>query len=298
VKSDALLLACLAGLTLLAACSRSDAPESTMDAETLAIYQSEIEGRHVQRVERLTRPDGWLSLVGLHWLQPGVQRIGRAPDNDIVLTTGPDHLAEVLLENGEVRIDPLPDSDAWHEPATADRAGRLRFNEGRASIQVIERGGRMGLRVRDAEAPTLTGFAGIERFDTQPAWRVEASFEAHDPPRSLPIVDVLGNTNPMPNPGVVRFTLRGKPYSLEALDEGDGRLFFVFADRTNSKESYGAGRMLYADWPSDGRTLLDFNLAYNPPCAFTEFSTCPLPPPENRLDIAVQAGEKRYLPVN
>jgi uncharacterized protein (DUF1684 family) len=269
-----------------------------MSEQELSIYQAEIEGRHVQRIERLTAPDGWLSLVGLHWVEPGLQRIGSAPDNDIVLATGPEYLAQVLLEDGQIRIDPSQEGGAWHEPGKDGVIGRLRFNEGDASIQVLERGGRTALRVRDAKAPTRTGFAGIERFDTDPGWRFDARFEAHDPPRTMPIVDVLGNSTDTPNPGKVNFTYAGKDYSLEALDEGDGRLFFVFADRTSGKESYGAGRMLYADPAVNGRTVLDFNLAYNPPCAFTAYSTCPLPPPENRLDLAVRAGEKRYLPVN
>lgn len=287
-----------AALLLLAACSSSDQSAPAMSDEELAIYRAEIEGKHAQRIERLTRPDGWLSLVGLHWLQPGLQRIGRAPDNDIVLATGPDHLATVQLQDGEVRIEPVEDSGAWHEPGADGVPARLRFNQGEASVQVIERGERFGLRVRDAQAPTRVDFAGIERFDTDPAWRVQAEFVPHQPPRTLPIVDVLGQTTETPNPGTVHFTHAGQRYSLEALDEGDGRLFFVFADRTNAAETYGAGRMLYADPAVDGRAVVDFNLAYNPPCAFTEYSTCPLPPPENRLDVAVRAGEKRYRPEN
>lgn len=288
----------LAALLLMSACAKPGEEAAAMGEVDLAIYRAEIEGRHAQRIERLTAPEGWLSLVGLHWLQPGVQRIGTASDNDIVLATGPAYLAQVAFEDGQVRIDPLEESGAWHQPGAEGLAARLRFNEGEASIQVIQRGERFGLRVRDAKAPTRTGFAGIERFDTDPSWRVAAEFEPHDPPRTLPIVDVLGQTTQTPNPGVVRFMHGGKRYSLEALDEGDGRLFFVFADRTNAKDSYGAGRMLYADPAVNGRTVLDFNLAYNPPCAFTEFSTCPLPPPENRLDVAVRAGERRYLPAN
>lgn len=283
---------------LLMSCSGGTPEAPPMSEQELSIYQAEIEGRHAQRLERLNRPDGWLSLVGLHWVEPGLQRIGSAPDNDIVLATGPAYLAEILLEDGQIRIDPTEEGGAWHEPGKDGLVGRLRFNEGEASIQVIERAGRMALRVRDAKAPTRTGFAGIERFATDPGWRFDASFVAHDPPRTMPIVDVLGNSTDTPNPGSVSFVYAGKHYSLEALDEGDGRLFFVFADRTSGKESYGAGRMLYADPAVNGRTVLDFNLAYNPPCAFTEYSTCPLPPPENRLDLAVRAGEKRYRPAN
>jgi uncharacterized protein (DUF1684 family) len=150
------------------------------------------------------------------------------------------------------------------------------------------------LRVRDARARTRTGFVGIENFPIDVGWRYDARFEPHPPGKTIEIANVIGQLDAMPNPGAVVFERDGQTFRLEAVDDGDGTLFLIFADRTNGKQTYGAGRFLYADAPVEGRTVVDFNRAYNPPCAFNAYSTCPLPPPENRLDLAVTAGEKTY----
>jgi uncharacterized protein len=263
------------------------------------------EAWRAQRLERLQRPDGWLSLVGLHWLEPGAQRVGAAADNDLVLATGPARLGVVTLQDGEVSFAPEPaagaviDGQPLQQPFTltegaAPRPLRVQFADGDASFQLIQRGDRYALRVRDANAKTRSGFIGIEHYPVDPAWRVEARFEAHPAGKTIDIVNVLGQVEPMPNPGALVFTLGGREQRLEAVDEGEPQLFLIFADRSNRADTYGAGRFLYFDKPTDGRTVLDFNRAYNPPCAFTAHSTCPLPPPENRLNLAVTAGEKRY----
>lgn len=268
-----------------------------------AAHRDEVMKWREARVGRLTAPEGWLSLVGLHWIEPGTHRIGSAPDNDLVLAVGPAHLGTLSLGNGAVTLALADGVEAKIGDGTA-RSGALapdssgapttvRFGE--ASFSVIERGGKFGLRVRDPQAKTRTGFAGIDYFAIAPDWRFEARFEPHPPGRTIDIVNVLDMLEPMKNPGVVVFTKDGKEHRLEALDDtGDGQLFLIFADRTNGKLTYGPGRFLYAPAPVDGRTVVDFNRAYNPPCAFTAYSTCPLPPPENRLDLAIEAGEKKY----
>lgn len=272
-------------------------------AADLAAQRDEVLKWREARATRLAAPEGWLSLVGLHWIDPGTHRVGSAPDNDLVLAVGPARLGALTLADGKITlalgedVDAKIGDDVAREAVLApDSSGAptiVRF--GAASFSVIERDGRFGLRVRDPQAKTRTGFVGIDYFDIGPDWRFEARFEPHPPGRTIDIVNVLDQLAPMKNPGVVVFEKDGKEHRLEALDDtGDGQLFLIFADRTNGKSTYGPGRFLYAPPPVDGRTIVDFNRAYNPPCAFTPYSTCPLPPPENRLNLAVEAGEKKY----
>lgn len=277
-----------------------------------AAYEGEIQAWREERLSRLMRPDGWLSLVGLHWLNPGATFIGSAPDNGTRLAVGPAQLGMLTLEKDgrlwlelnaeaefEVTVDGQPATGRVPLRTDADEGGPtvLAFNRGDASLVAIERAGRIGLRVRNANARTRTTFPGLDHFPVNPDLRFTARFEAHPPGQTLEIVNMLGMVEPMANPGRVHFEKDGQAYSLEALDEGDGRLFFVFADRTSGHASYPASRFVYADPAGpDGTTVLDFNKAYNPPCAFTPFSTCPMPPPANRLDLAVEAGEKKPLP--
>lgn len=254
-------------------------------------HRAAVDAWHAQRLERLQAPDGWLSLVGLHWVEPGAHHIGSAPDNAIVLATGPEHLGVVTLAEGRLSFAP---SDAGGAPAPAPDAGRIDIEPGRSSMEFLERGERRALRVRDSQAPTRLQFAGIERYPVDLGWRIEARFEAHPLGRTIDIANVTGSLDPTPNPGRLHFEIEGRPHSLEALDGGATQLFLIIADRTSGRDTYGAGRFIYIDLPVEGRAVIDFNKAYNPPCAFTAYSTCPLPPPENRLDLAVTAGEKRY----
>jgi uncharacterized protein (DUF1684 family) len=266
-------------------------------------HRDDVLAWRAERVERLRKPDGWLSLVGLHWLSPGAQRVGSAADNDVVLAVGPAHLGTITLDTTRVTLAladgakaTIGDGSARSGELMADSAGSptlVAFERG--GFNVIERSGRFGLRVRDPEAKTRAGFVGIDYFDVDPAWRFEARFEAHPPGRTIDIASVINTLEPMKNPGVVVFEKDGREYRLEALDDtGDGQLFLIFADRTSGKTTYGPGRFLYAPPPVDGRTVVDFNRSYNPPCAFNAYSTCPLPPPENRLDLVIEAGEKKY----
>ena len=170
------------------------------------------------------------------------------------------------------------------------------FDEGKGLLTLLRRGDRDALRIRHADAPTRLQFAGLQYWPADPSWRIEARFLPHPPGRTLPIGDIVGTQSDSPNPGVVEFERDGRSFRLEALGEPGRELFFVLADRTSGHGSYPAGRFLDAQWPgADGKVVLDFNRAYNPPCAFTLYATCPLPPPENRLDLAIEAGEKTYV---
>ena len=270
-------------------------------------HAAEVEAWHAARVARLKQPTGWLSLVGLHWLDEGRFTLGSGVRNDIVLSVGPERLGLIEREADRVYFSAEEGAGVSVEPAAAgrvalvaDSAGEptvVAFNHGEASFVLIERSGRYGLRVRDQKAPTRTGFTAIERFPVDPAWRIEARFIPHPPGRTIDIASVINTLEPMVNPGLIEFELDGKVHRLQAILElpDDDSYFVIFADRTNRDQTYGAGRFVYTDgMPADGRVVLDFNKAYNPPCALNAFSTCPLPPPENRMDAAVTAGEKRY----
>jgi len=161
---------------------------------------------------------------------------------------------------------------------------------------VIKRGDRIGVRVRDPKSPVRTGFKGLEYFAADPAYKVTAEFVPYEKPRKMPVPTVIGTVEEMDAPGRVRFVIAGKELWLDPVveDPKEPSLFFIFKDETSGRETYPAGRFLYADMPKDGKVVLDFNKAYNPPCAFTPYATCPLPPKRNALPVRIEAGEKKY----
>jgi uncharacterized protein (DUF1684 family) len=305
--------AAVLSLGLLSACDRAPAPAADDSAEKArhAAWAREVQDERDARLQRLQKPDGWLSLVGMHWLEVGSTRVGSAADNGTRLDAGPPHLGILKRESSgrisftpepgvEVTVDGQPASGTSVLVADADAGENgptvVGFNKGDASFIVIKRGDRYALRVRDALAPTRTSFPGIAYFDLDPSFRVVAKFTPHPPGQKIEILNVLGMKESMDNPGTLTFSHGGKTFTLETVDEGDHRLFLNFADRTSGHESYPAARYLYAEYPgADGTTVIDFNKTYNPPCAFTNFATCPLPPPSNRLDLAIRAGEKKPL---
>jgi uncharacterized protein (DUF1684 family) len=267
-------------------------------------YEESLQAARAARVTQLQAPDGWLTLIGLHFLRDGPNRVGRAPDNDVVLANGPAHIGVVTLADGKVKFALAEGVDAKIGDGAA-RDAELRIGEGATkptlvtagtlSFFVIERGGRKALRVKDSASPRRTHFLGLDYFAIDPAWRVEAEWVPFASSRLIPITNILGQTAPEPVPGKAVFQRDGKTFELLAIDEGpDEPLFFVFSDATSGRESYGACRFLYVERPKSGRIVLDFNRAENPPCAFTPFATCPLPPKENRLPFAVRAGEMNY----
>lgn len=287
--------------------------ESSPTSATGAEYAQHIEQWRHRRVERLTAPDGWLSLIGLEWLKTGPNRIGSAADNDIVLKAGPAHLGVITLDDhGGMHLQLAANSGARVDGKHVDAAELtddmhvrgdasptlVRF--GNASFYVIDRNGRKGLRVKDADAATRQHFVGIDYFPIDPSWHIEAEWLPFSPSHTLEMGNVLGTIDKVDVPGKAVFHRDGHTYELLPYqEEPGGALFFVMADRTSGKQTYGAARFLYAALPAGGVTrpgkvILDFNEAYNPPCAFTAFATCPLAPPENRLDLSVTAGEKKY----
>lgn len=267
-------------------------------------YVAGITAARAERLQRLTAPNGWLSLIGLHFLNSGESTLGSAPDNQVVLAGGPAHVGTVILAgNGTVRLLVTPGVEVRikGEPVLSADLGDGRDERtvtavcGPVSFHVIERGGKRALRVKDNDAERRTHFAGIDYFPVDPAWRIEATWEAFDRPREVPIKNILGQESKALVLGRAVFTRDGHTLSLLPLQEApDEPLFFIISDLTSGVETYGAARFLYADPPRDGKVVLDFNRAINPPCAFTPFATCPLPPKENQLPIAVTAGEKDY----
>lgn len=257
-----------------------------------------------RRVERLTEPHGWLSLVGLVMLEPGSRTtVGSDPANDVVVSSGPDFWGAVRVDEegdrvlfevaaeGDVLIDGTAVDSA--EMRLADEGDPTQVEAGGVRAHLVAPGGRLALRIRDPDAATRTEFAGLDYYPLDRDWRVEAEFIRYPPGTTMQVANVMGQLIEEPNPGMVRFSRDGKTISLEAVLEDD-QLFFIFADRTSGRETYGLGRFLYADLPQDGRVVLDFNQAYNPPCAFNAYTTCPLPPQTNRIDAWIRAGEKQY----
>ncbi|AFK01815.1 protein of unknown function DUF1684 [Emticicia oligotrophica DSM 17448] len=266
-----------------------------------ADYEKEIKEWHKNRIESLKKENGWLNLAGLFWLEEGRNSFGADIENKIIFPTGKsgNFLGEFILSNGEVFIEAKKGAEIYHEN---EKVEKLKIFPSEKPILlkhhtlrwfVIKRGNKYAIRLRDLDSPFLKEFHGIETFQIDKKWKLKAKFEP-TVGKKIAILDVTGQTSQQDSPGKLIFTVAGKEYALDALAEGD-ELFIIFGDITNKKETYGAGRFVYAAKPdADGFTSLDFNKAYNPPCAFTPYATCPLPPKQNLLPIAISAGEKNY----
>ncbi len=267
-------------------------------------YRQQIEKSRAARVERLKAPTGWLTLIGLDWLKEGKNTIGSAKNNDIVIDKLPAHFCIVTLKDGKAMLQMAPGSDAAGIDTKAGPVEMLDDSHDKpttvanrtVSFYLVERNGQHGLRVKDSDAATRTNFLGIDYFDIDPSWLIEAKWEEYNPPHEVEEPNILGKMDKVVVPGAAVFEREGKTYRLEPVIEspGDKNLFLVFADKTSGHETYGAARFLYMDPPKDGKVILDFNTAYNPPCAFTPYATCPLPTSQNRLGVRVTAGEKKY----
>jgi uncharacterized protein (DUF1684 family) len=292
--------ALLALITLLTICNSAHA------APTLAEEERSVAEWRTGRIDRLTNPTGWLTLVGLYWLTEGTNSFGRAEKNALMLDhpAMPASLGSFVLSKGKVTFTANKDSVVTHKgtrvssiamaPDSSGEATTL--NAGSIQFYVIERAGKLGIRVRDTEHPARKKFRGIDYFPISTDWVFDAKFEPYSPIRHIEIINILGMTEKMEAPGAIVFTKDGKQYRLDAILEApdDKELFIMFADATSARETYGAGRFIYIPLPTNGHTTLDFNKAYNPPCAFNDFATCPLPPWQNRLSLRVEAGEKKY----
>jgi hypothetical protein len=269
-------------------------------------YLAAVRQWRQEREAGLRQPDGWFSLAGLYWLRPGANSFGAAAGSRLRFPAGraPAHAGDFLFEDGRVtvRVRPGVSVTAAGRPvrtlalhADTDSTGPTVLALGSLRFHVIRRGEHVGVRLKDLESPSRQAFRGVPCYPVDPAWRIAARFERYDPPRHLPITNVLGDVSPSTCPGAAVFTRGGRTWRLDAIRElGDDQLFFIFGDRTNGRGTYGAGRFLYTPLPRDGKVDLDFNKAENPPCAFTPYATCPLPPAQNRLALSVEAGEKEY----
>lgn len=281
------------------------------NAQSNEAYIKSIDIWHEVRIENLKQPNGWLNLEGLFWLHKGKNTLGQANGNDCKYINPspadvffPDHLGDFMYEG---------DSVVWvgneKYPVTINKqlvrgsnptlafkqeVNNIAFEWSHFSWNIIKREDKVGVRFRNLQSLNILHFSGIERFAVDSKWRVKAIL---NPPTQdfLMISNVLGQITPSKNAGRLSFSLDGKAYSLDVIDEGGETLFITFADETAGKTTYGAGRFIEVVRPdAQGNTIIDFNIAYNPPCAFTEFATCPLPPVQNRLSIAITAGEKNY----
>lgn len=282
---------------IISACGGRAEPET--DPE----YLAGIENWRSEREARLTEPHGWLSLIGLHALAEGETRLGSSPGVDLLMPRGPEVWGTLTFDGDRVRFQAAENVAASME-GEAVTAADLGWRSGEDSHRIevagiafhaIDRGGRPHLRVRDPEAPSRRDFVGLSWYPVDPSWAIEATFEPHPAGTTLRIADVTGSVGEQPNPGAVTFTRNGATQRLEAVQSSpDSRLWFIFSDGTSGRETYGLGRFLYFDPPENGRVRLDFNQAYNPPCAFNPHTTCPLPPPANRLELRIEAGERAY----
>lgn len=267
------------------------------------VYLKEINEWHAKRIENLKKENSWLNLVGLFWLKQGENKFGSAMDNDIVFPSkAPGYIGTFLLKDSVVTIkvnkgikvlldssevaEMVLQNDMTGSPSTLTLDSFKWF--------IIKRGDKYGVRLRDLNAPLLREFKGIERFPVNTDWRIEAEFIPYNSVKKIMVPNVLGSSDEEMVSGKLKFKIKGKEFTIDPIDSGE-KLFIIFADETNGETTYGAGRFLYADKPdSAGRVLLDFNKAYNPPCVFTKFATCPLPPEQNRLGVKITAGEKNF----
>lgn len=265
----------------------------------------EIETWREERHESLRRPDGWLSLVGLDWLEPGENGVGSGEENRVRLPeSSPPRVGTLRLDEGVVSFEAATDAGATiaGEPATTavlrtDADGEpTEVHVGSAHFFIIVRQDRFGVRIKDSQAAPLLAFEGMESFPVDLGWRIPARFVPYDPPRAIQVPNILGTVADQESPGALEMTIDGETHRIDTLPGGDdGSFFLVFGDTTNGHETYGGGRFLYTDPPADdGTVTVDFNRSYNPPCVFTPFATCPLPPSQNQLTLAVRAGEKSY----
>jgi uncharacterized protein (DUF1684 family) len=302
-----LLLSSFVSVFVCGACRKTAAPPPSTAAFDEVGYKKEIEGWQRERLASLTKQDGWLSLIGLYWLKEGENAFGSGATTAIRLPKdrAPLIAGTLWLEDGHVRMTshPAVEITAGGIPVTAlplkddtEDGGPTILKFGTLLMNVIKRGDRVGVRVKDSDSRTRREFKGLEYYPVDQKWRIEARFEPYLPPKKIPITNVLSMTDDETSPGALVFDVGGTTYRVDPiLEKGETDLFVIISDGTTGKETYGAGRYLYVAPPDkNGKVVIDFNKAYSPPCAFTNYATCPLPPPQNRLTLRIEAGEKKY----
>lgn len=309
-----LIVLFVAALGTSTSCRQTAAPPSI----DKAAHATEIQQWQHDRLASLTKDDGWLTLIGLFWLDDGANTFGSDSKNKIVLPNdrAPNRAGEIRREGDHIRLVTLPGvaisavtpkgevvkgddlvpTPQFELKADTDEGGPTIIKLGSLRMNIIKRGERVGLRVKDTESRTRKEFKGLEYYSIDPKWHVEARLEPYQPYKKIPITNVLGMTEDSDSPGALVFEVDGKTYRLDPiLEQGEKDWFVMIADETTGKETYGAGRYLYVTPPDHGnKVVIDFNKAYSPPCAFTNFATCPLPPKQNHLPFRIDAGEKKY----
>jgi uncharacterized protein (DUF1684 family) len=284
---------------LVAASSLTFAQASTPAVD--AAYQQSFEKWKADLVEDLK--ENWLPLAGLFWLKPGANSFGTDAKNSIVLPehSAPANAGEFELQGNEVtvklpagsnaKIDGKPATTAKLQPDISGKATVIEL--GKLQMRVIVRGERIGIRVKDLDSPAVRNYRGPIFYPLSAAYRITATWEPSDAKKTVDVPNVLGDVTPTPVAGEARFKINGQDVSLSALggDPKEG-LFFIFKDLTSKTETYPPGRFLQTDPVVNGTVVLDFNEAYNPPCAVTPYATCPLPPRQNQLAVPIPAGEK------
>jgi len=290
-----------------------------LSADATSDWKTGLLAWRTHREQRLSAPDGWLTLVGLEWLKPGANTVGSAPDNRIRLSAAaPAHLGVIEVSGGDIRLTAPAGgfAPAVQLNGIPAQAAKLADDEaqkpsvltaGTLTILLLHRGDRYALRIKDSQAPTRLNFHGLHWYEPNPHYRVEARWIPFVPVKKIKVPSIIGVTDEMPAPGEAEFTLDGKMFQLEpVLEEPDAKqLFFILRDTTSRASSsgpatsYGAARFLYTDFPDHGldqpgHLTLDFNRLQNPPCAYTAYATCPLPPEQNRLAVALPVGEAKY----
>jgi uncharacterized protein (DUF1684 family) len=303
MKYKILLALSFVALLFPACGSRVDKAAET-NIESGADYNRRIESWREGYKTKLVADDGWLTLAGLFWLNDGKNSIGVGEGFDIALPLrlGPGKFGEIEFEKGVARLlvekgikafnNDRQISEILLEPDATGNPTIVKTND--LEMHVIKRNEKFGLRIRDLKSPERIGFKGLHWFSIDKTYEIEGDFDAFDQPKEIPVPNVLSQTIQMKSPGIVTFTLDGKKHTIQPVLNGDGRYFFIFRDLSSKTATYGGGRFLYTEPAKKGKVILDFNKAENPPCAYTEFATCPLPPKQNDLEITLNAGEKNY----
>lgn len=295
-------VALLIAVFILASCVTT-IPEPKVE---LSVYEQDIMDWHQQRNDRLNQPDGWLTLSGLFWLKAGENTIGAASNNDLVFPGEniPAHLGTLILKDDSVSIKvaegiqiTIQDSVITHAGLKKDSSGEPDLMQwGSLTWYIIERGEKIGVRLKDSKHPNYVNFKPTELFPVKETWMIEATLVPFDTMTTVDIINVLGDSSPSATPGLLHFEIDGQALQLTPLgDPEDEQYFIIFGDGTNGISTYGAGRFLVIPAADEnGKTVIDFNKSYNMPCVFSPYATCPLPPEENLLSLEIKAGEMQY----
>lgn len=286
---------------------------TTAGGQSQDVWRADLLKWRAQHAADLEKPENWLSLIGLEWLKEGDNTLGSDKSNTIVIHASvPAHIAVIRLDQGKIimhapqggfpkdlTINGKPAAEQALRPD--DQPPRDTVRIGTVALIVLHRGDRYALRIWDSTNPNRVNFKGLHWYEPDPKFRVTAKWIPYTPMKQLNVPTILGTTLQQPSPGVAEFTFDGKQLRLEpVLESPDSKqLFFILRDTTSQTTTYGAGRFLYTGFPSNGldkpgELVLDFNRMENPPCAYTPYATCPLPPKQNRIPVAIPAGEKRF----